>query len=175
MQAIFIVGFQLRLLNRTLKKSATFFRRNQFLVAHVAFTCKRAVTKLIKYHREHFISSTRPLRLKNRLFSANLNFYCDSTSIGWRYEKVADLWRDFLIPRLFNMGRIAKCLYISRSLYHTGTVSRPWQHNLRTAFQRCFQVRSSSWAHSRLEFEFWSARESYFRFMLACFVYFVPK
>lgn len=174
MPSYFYCGFSTSTFEPHFEGISHFFRRNQFLVAHVAFTCKRAVTKLIKYHREH-LSSTRPLRLKNRLFSANLDFYCDSTSIGWRYEKVADLWRDFLIPRLFNMGRIAKSLYISRSLYHTGTVSRPWQHNLRTAFQRCFQVRSSSWAHSRLEFEFWSARESYFRFMLACFVYFVPK
>ncbi|PFX20023.1 hypothetical protein AWC38_SpisGene15550 [Stylophora pistillata] len=37
------------------------------------------------------------------------------------------------------MGQIARCLYISRSLYHTSPVSRPYQQNWKTVFQRFFQ------------------------------------
>ncbi|KAL9967774.1 hypothetical protein ACROYT_G026066 [Oculina patagonica] len=36
------------------------------------------------------------------------------------------------------MGRIAKCVYVSRSLYHTA-VSKPWHQSFRTEFQRCIQ------------------------------------
>jgi len=36
------------------------------------------------------------------------------------------------------MGRIAKCMYISRSLYHTA-VSKPWPQSFRTEFQRFSQ------------------------------------
>ena len=37
------------------------------------------------------------------------------------------------------MGHVNKCLYLSRSCYHTA-VSRSWPHHLRTEFQRFFQV-----------------------------------
>lgn len=40
------------------------------------------------------------------------------------------------------MGRIAKCMYISRSLYHTA-VSKPWPQSFRTEFQRFSQVRDN--------------------------------
>ena len=37
------------------------------------------------------------------------------------------------------MGHVNKCLYLSRSCYHTA-VSRSWPHHLRTEFQRFFRV-----------------------------------
>lgn len=37
------------------------------------------------------------------------------------------------------MGHVNKCLYLSRSCYHTA-VSRSWPHHFRTEFQRFFQV-----------------------------------
>ncbi|CAH3172968.1 unnamed protein product [Porites lobata] len=36
------------------------------------------------------------------------------------------------------MGHVNKCLYLSRSCYHTA-VSRSWPHHFRTEFQRFFQ------------------------------------
>ena len=42
------------------------------------------------------------------------------------------------------MGRIAQCVCISRSLYHTA-VAKPWPQSFRTEFQRFSQVRYKIW------------------------------
>lgn len=53
------------------------------------------------------------------------------------------------------MGRIAKCVCISRSLYHT-SVAKPWQQSFRMEFQRFSQVR----------YNFWTAQLIYSRYFM---------
>ena len=156
-----------------------FFGRKETFPFYLCTLCSRGKAWLLS--RSNF---TRALPVNAPTFLSLWSSIClpisvflfqDVGRLGWHRERPDLPSKLFAFNTL--MGQIAKCLYISRSLYHTSPVSRPWQQNWRTVFQRFFRVRSSSGDHASFWQDFWTTGYSffYFPFRLFCFVYYAPK
>ena len=122
------------------------FRSNRFLIFCQCTwsACGSEVTKRREYDliasKASVFFARSPVCLKKAIFLCEWPLL---SSIQEDSVNILGKLRNFPGNRLVLhnlMGRIAQCVCISRSLYHTA-VAKPWPHSFRTEFQRFSQVR----------------------------------